>query len=196
MRSPNLCVVSVLSVEAGFEQQRTRTEEMYGLGLSWWVIPLFLVLLLVYLCLCWKRGKRWEEEREERWEDMHPSTAGDQHPYGSNTLFAPPTSSFDWGQKEEQCNRIQLPPPYEAPPPYPSLPADQRPPRPIPRQGFSASSSNPPPVYTISSTSTSTSTLPAADGHEPPRREFPRQSFSTSPPFPPPPYTAVGQQKY
>ena len=84
---------------------------------SWWVIPLFLAILFIYLCLCCKRNKR-SEEMEESWEDAHPSSP-DQHPYGSNTLFAPrppalPSSNYDWGQKEEnQCYQIPLPPPYD-----------------------------------------------------------------------------------
>ena len=184
---------------------------MFGFDLSWWVIPLFLAVLLIYLCLCCKRGKR-SPEMEERWEASHPS-AGD-HPYGSNTLFAaspthPPPSDHDWGQKEEnreQCYRIQLPPPYAAPPSYPSYP-----PTSIPHQSFSATPSNPPPMLcTISSPYSS---LPTAGGHPLPspatHYHYPTtgsahplpspadpQSFSPTPPYPPPPYSAVDQQKY
>ena len=123
---------------------------------SWWVIPLFLAILFIYLCLCCKRKKR-SEEMEESWEDAHPSSP-DQHPYGSNTLFAPrppalPSSNYDWGQKDEnQCYQIPLPPPYQAHPPYRSLSSsstgDQHPPHPIPRPSFSTLPPYPPPSYT------------------------------------------------
>ena len=166
---------------------------MFGFfGLSVLVIPLFLAVLSIYLCLCCRRGKR-SSEREGRWESTHPSSGagGGDHPYGSNTLFAPPpplppTTEYDWGQKEETY-RSQLPPPYDSPPSYPSLPAD--PPRPI--QGFSATLLSSPPVYTIS---TSNPSLPPEDRQ--PHCPIPRQSTSLIPPYPPPPYSAVGQQKY
>jgi len=153
-------------------------------GLSVLVIPLFLAVLSIYLlCLCCKRGKS-SSEREDRWEASHPNSgegdhpssgagagassgggggAGD-HPYGSNTLFAPlpPTTEYEWGQKEEN-HQIQLPPPYDSliPPSYSSWPADQQPPGPLPHQSFSAIPwRNPPTMFSISS---SNSSLPPAD---------------------------------
>ena len=118
----------------------------------WTFIPLIIVFVLY---MCCRKKKKEREEREASWERSHPSTLSSSsspssHPYGSNTLFAPtmPTTSYDWGQTEEnseQCFRIQLPPAYEAPPPYTSveLGGDQR----KPLQGIMAAAPQSPPSY-------------------------------------------------
>ena len=118
----------------------------------WTFIPLIIVFVLY---MCCRKKKKEREEREASWERSHPSSSPpSSHPFGSNTLVAPtmPTTSYDWGQtseNSEQCFRIQLPPPYEAPPPYTSLESggEQRTTTSRPHQDTIATAPNAPPSY-------------------------------------------------
>ena len=123
-----------------------------------WVGVLGFFLVLLGLIRCCQKRKKEREERGVSWERSHPSTPSSSspssHPFGSNTLVAPtmPTTSYDWGQtseNSEQCFRIQLPPPYEAPPPYTSLESggEQRTTTSRPHQDTIATAPNAPPSY-------------------------------------------------
>ena len=157
-------MVTVLSVEAGLG--RWNEHKGPGIGYSmedegdlrlfcWTFIPLSIVFVLY---MCCRKKKKEREEREASSERSHPSTPSSSspssHPFGSNTLVAPtmPTTSYDWGQtseNSEQCFRIQLPPPYEAPPPYTSLESggEQRTTTSRPHQDTIATAPNAPPSY-------------------------------------------------
>ena len=121
-----------------------------------WTFISLSVVFVLYMCC--RKKKKEREEREASWERSHPSTPSSSspssHPFGSNTLVAPtmPTTSYDWGQtseNSEQCFRIQLPPPYEAPPPYTSLESggEQRTTTSRPHQDTIATAPNAPPSY-------------------------------------------------
>ena len=157
-------MVTVLSVgtelEGGAEHGLRMSEFCYnhdnGEICDWrfWVGVFGVSLVLLGLIRCCQKTKKEREERGASWERSHPSTPSSSspssHPFGSNTLFAPtmPTTSYDWGLTEEnseQCFRIQLPPAYEAPPPYTSveLGGEQR----KPLQGIMAAAPQSPPSY-------------------------------------------------